>query len=141
MISKGKEKIVVDVSINKSNEKVWELWTSPEHIINWYFASDDWHAPRAENDLKIGGKFSISMEAKDGSMGFDFSGTYTKLNKNKLLVYQLDDGRDVRIEFKGDDGKTTIRQIFEAEETHTIDQQKSGWQAILINFKKYAEMH
>lgn len=122
-------------------KKVWKLWTTPEDIVNWNYASDDWHSPRAENDLRAGGLFKYRMEAKDGSTGFDFGGVYNKVKTNELIEYTIGDGRKVRIVFSGRGSKTNIVETFEAEKTHTIDQQREGWQAILDNFKKYAEIN
>jgi len=122
-------------------KKVWKLWTTPEDIVNWNYASDDWHSPRAENDLRAGGFFKYRMEAKDGSTGFDFGGVYNKVKTNELIEYTIGDGRKVRIVFSGRGSKTNIVETFEAEKTHTIDQQREGWQAILDNFKKYAEIN
>ncbi len=131
--------ITVQATVNASLEKAWEMWTLPEHITNWNFASDDWHSPRAENDLRPGGKFNYRMEAKDGSMGFDFTGTFTEVNKNKNLEYTMDDGRNVQVHFSEVDGGTFVMENFEAEKMNPLEMQKNGWQAILNNFKKYVE--
>ena len=131
--------ITVQATVHAPVEKVWEMWTQPEHITNWNFASGDWHAPRAENDLRPGGKFSYRMEAKDGSMGFDFSGAFTLINKNKNLDFRLDDGRQVQVHFSEVDGGTFVMENFEAEGMNPVEMQKAGWQAILDNFKRYAE--
>ena len=134
-----KTMITIEADVNAPVEKVWNYWTSPEHIVRWNNASDDWHTPRAENDLVAGGKFSSRMESKDGTMGFDFEGHYTEVEKHKLIAYTLGDGRTVSIQFEDRGGKTFIRETFEAENTHPADFQKKGWQAILDNFKKYSE--
>src|SRR6476620_306779 len=134
-----KTTITIQANINAPVEKVWKLWTSPEHITKWNNASDDWHTPRAENDLRVGGRFSARMEAKDGSMGFDFGGTYTDVVENQLIAYSLDDGRTVRIAFSEDGNTTHIVETFEAESTNPIEMQQGGWQAILDNFKSYTE--
>jgi uncharacterized protein YndB with AHSA1/START domain len=134
-----KNAITVETSINAPVEKVWEFWTKPEHITKWCFASDDWHAPSAENDLKAGGKFSTRMEAKDGSFGFDFGGIYDDVKTNELITYKMDDGRKVRIEFHPEEKGTKVTEIFEPESQNPIEMQKGGWQAIMNNFKKYAE--
>ncbi|MCJ8165417.1 SRPBCC family protein [Pontibacter sp. E15-1] len=131
--------ITVETTVQLPVARVWELWTSPEHITQWNFASDDWHAPSAENDLRPGGHFRSRMEAKDGSMGFDFTGRYKQVIPNQKIVYLIEDGRKVEITFDSRDGGTTVTETFAAESTHPLDQQKSGWQAILDNFKKYAE--
>ena len=131
--------INVETSINTPLHKVWLLWTQPEHIVKWSFASDEWHTPRAENDLKVDGIFSSRMEAKDGSAGFDFSGKYTKVEHNSTIEYVLDDGRKVEISFSADGNKTTVKESFEAETINSVEMQQAGWQAIMENFKKYAE--
>jgi uncharacterized protein YndB with AHSA1/START domain len=131
--------ITVQVMVNAPAEKTWKCWTTPEHITHWNFASDDWHAPRAENDLQVGGKFSYRMEAKDGSLGFDFSGIFTKIEANKQLDYLLGDDRTVQVTFVAEGNKTIVTEVFEAEEMNSVELQQTGWQAILNNFKKYIE--
>jgi uncharacterized protein YndB with AHSA1/START domain len=131
--------ITVENTIDAPVAKVWEFWTKPEHIIKWCNASDDWHTPRAENDLKVGGKFVSRMEAKDGSMGFDFSGVYDAVRTNEYIEYTLGDDRKVKINFTAQGNKTKVVESFEAENTHSIEMQQGGWQAILDNFKKYTE--
>lgn len=135
----NKTKITVEALVNAPVSKVWESWTNPNDIINWNTASDDWHATKAENDLRIGGKFLSRMEAKDGSFGFDFYGEYENIKTNELIEICLGDGRKVSINFKFVDGKTKIIETFEAEDTNTIELQEFGWQSILNNFKKYTE--
>jgi uncharacterized protein YndB with AHSA1/START domain len=136
----AKKTISVQAIINAPIEQVWKLYTEPEHIVQWNNASNDWHTPRAENDLKVGGKFLYRMEAKDGSSGFDFEGTYEQVKTNELIVYSLTDGRKVEVIFtKDDDARTKIATNFEAESTNSIEMQCDGWQAILNNFKKYVE--
>jgi uncharacterized protein YndB with AHSA1/START domain len=136
----AKKTISVQAIINAPIEQVWKLYTEPEHIMQWNNASNDWHIPRAENDLKVGGKFLYRMEAKDGSSGFDFEGTYEQIKTNELIVYSLTDGRKVEVIFtKDDDARTKIATNFEAESTNSIEMQCDGWQAILNNFKKYVE--
>ena len=139
METKEKTIITVENTINAPVEKVWEFWTKPEHIIEWCNASDDWHTPRAENDLKVGGKFASRMEAKDGSMGFDFGGVYDAVRTNEYIEYTLGDDRKVKINFSAQGNKTKVVESFEAENTHSIEMQQGGWQAILDNFKKYTE--
>lgn len=136
-----KENITVETTVNVPVEKAWKYWTAPGHITQWNYASEDWHTPRAENDLRIGGQFTARMEAKDGSQGFDFTGTYDELKENKTISYTIGDGRKVFVNFDGDDQQTKITETFEAESSHSIDMQKAGWQAILDNFKKYTETH
>lgn len=131
--------ITVEATMNAPVEKVWDLWTDPKHIVHWNNASDDWHTPKAENDLRVGGKFLSTMEAKDGSWGFDFSGEYSKVEQHKQIEYTLDDGRKVQVSFISKENETTVTETFEAEQTHTIEMQQAGWQAILDNFKKYVE--
>ena len=134
-----KTAITVEAVIGAPIEKIWKYWTEPEHIKNWNFASDDWCAPAATNDLRVGGKFSCRMEAKDGSMGFDFGGTYTGVKLNESIASILGDGRKLAVEFikAGDDYK--VIETFEAEDENPIELQKGGWQAILNNFKNYVE--
>jgi uncharacterized protein YndB with AHSA1/START domain len=131
--------ITVGNTVNAPVEKVWKLWTLPEHITKWSNASDDWHTPHAENDLKVGGKFLSRMEAKDGSFGFDFGGVYDEVKTNEVIAYTIGDGRKVKITFSSSGDETTIAETFEAENTHSIEMQKDGWQKILDSFKKYAE--
>lgn len=118
---------------------VWKMWTSPEDIVVWNSASDDWHTPVAENDLRVGGKFRSRMEARDGSMGFDFEGIYENLKNHELIEYVITDGRKVSILFKDHGSKTEIIETFEAEDVNSVDLQQAGWQSILDTFKKYAE--
>jgi len=134
-----KTTITVSAIVNAAIDKVWKYWTMPEHITNWYFASDDWHAPRAVNDLKPNGNFLIRMEAKDKSFGFDFEGIYDEVKINELITYTIGDGRKIKITFSSNGNSTEVIEIFDAENQNTLDQQKSGWQSILDNFKKYVE--
>jgi len=131
--------ITIKTQVNADIGKVWDLFTKPEHIRKWYHASDDWHAPYAENDLRVGGKFKTTMEARNESEGFDFEGEYTRIQKNKLIEFNITDGRKVSIEFTDNGKKTKIVEVFEPESVNSEELQKSGWQAILDNFKKYAE--
>lgn len=139
METQEKTVITVEDAINAPVEKVWEYWTKPQHIIKWCYASDDWHTPRAENDLRVGGSFASCMEAKDASMGFDFGGVYDAVRKNEYIEYTIGDGRKVQINFIADGDKTKVVESFEAETTNSIEMQRGGWQAILDNFKKYTE--
>jgi uncharacterized protein YndB with AHSA1/START domain len=139
MATQEKTVITVESTVNAPVSKVWECWTKPEHITKWNYASDDWHSPSAENDLRVGGKFSARMEAKDGSMGFEFGGVYDAVETNKLIEYTLGDGRKVKITFSDMGNKTSVVESFEAEDTHSVEMQKGGWQAIMDNFKKYTE--
>ncbi len=131
--------ITVETTINAPVAKVWESWTSPEHITQWNNASDDWHTPRAENDLRPGGRFVARMEARDGTMGFDFGGTYDAVRPNEYIEYTLDDERKVTITFVSEENSTKVIESFEAENTNSIELQRGGWQAILDNFKKHTE--
>lgn len=131
--------ITIETTVNAPVEKVWEYWSKPEHVTKWNQASDDWHTTRGENDLRKGGKFSFRMEAKDGSFGFDFGGTYDDVQLNKYIEYTLGDGRKVQVYFEGNGNKTHIKESFEAESMNSIEMQRTGWQAILDNFKKYTE--
>lgn len=133
--------ITIQAEINAPLNKVWEIWNEPKHIINWNYASDDWHSPKAENDLRPGGKFSYRMEAKDGSMGFDFGGIYTRVELHKAIEYVIEDGRNVTISFTEKDGKTSVIESFEAEDMNSAELQQAGWQSILNNLKKYAEQY
>lgn len=135
------EQITISAKVKAPAEKVWELWTSPEHITKWNAASDDWHTPRAENDLRVGGRFLSRMEAKDGSFGFDFTGTYDEVEPLKRIAYTMDDGRRAIIDFNENEGVIEIITVFDAETQNSIDMQRAGWQAILDNFKRYAESH
>lgn len=134
-----KEVIKIETTVNAPVEMVWKKWTNPEDIIKWNQASDDWHTTKAENEVITGGKFISRMEAKDGSMGFDFEGVYDNIKINELIEYTLGDGRKVRVEFIQDKNKTMISESFEAEKTNSVELQRSGWQAILDNFRKYTE--
>lgn len=131
--------ISISATINAPRPEVWKYWTGPEHILKWNHASDDWHTTHAENDVKVGGVQMARMEAKDGSMGFDFKGTYQEVVMNELLVFMLDDGRRVEVNFKDQGHATIVTEKFETEDTHSIELQEKGWQAILDNFKKYVE--
>ncbi len=140
-LAEGTEKTVltVDALINAPEEKVWELWTMPEHVMKWNNASDDWHTPAATNDLRKGGRFSYTMAAKDGSFSFDFGGVYDTVKKNQTIAYTMDDGRKAEVTFTKKGETTKVTEVFEAENENPIELQKGGWQAILNNFKKYAE--
>jgi uncharacterized protein YndB with AHSA1/START domain len=134
-----KETITIEILVNAPIEKVWEFWTKPEHITKWNNASEDWHTTRAENDLGIGGKFLSRMEAKDGSIGFDFEGIYTDVIINEKISYTLLDNRKVTVTFSQTDNGIQLIETFEAENENPLELQKLGWQAILNNFKTYVE--
>ena len=139
MTTTVKNKITVEATVKAPAEKVWKHWNSPESIKQWNSASDDWHTPRAENDLRPGGTFSSRMEAKDGSFGFDFSGIYDEVRTNELITYTMGDGRKVQVTFTEKGGETKVSETFEAESINPLDMQRGGWQAILDNFKKFVE--
>ena len=132
-------KVTVEATVDAPVEKVWKTWSEPHHIKNWCAASDDWHAPKAENDLRTGGAFSTRMEAKDGSFGFDFGGVYDNVKENELIEYTMGDGRKVDVKFSPAGDQTKVVETFEAEATNPVEMQRGGWQAILDNFKKYTE--
>jgi len=131
--------VTVQNTVNAPVQKVWEYWTKPEHVTKWNHASDDWHSPQGENDLRPGGKFLFRMEAKDGSFGFDFGGVYDAVKTNEYIEYTMGDGRNVKVNFTSQGNATKIVESFEAEQTNSIEMQRGGWQAILDNFKKYTE--
>lgn len=139
MATSERTTITVTATVNATVDKVWKIWTRPEHISQWNNASDDWHTPQATNDLRPKGKFIYRMEAKDGTFGFDFRGTYSNIKINELIEYALSDGRKVRITFEANENFTTVTETFEPEEVNSLEMQQSGWQAILDNFKKYTE--
>ncbi len=139
MATTDKPNITIETIVKAPVAKVWEYWTKPEHLVKWNNASDDWHTTKAENDLRKGGKFSARMEARDGSFGFDFGGIYDVVKENEYIEYTLGDDRKVKIIFTGNGSETQITETFEAENTNPIEMQRSGWQAILDNFKKYTE--
>lgn len=137
--------ITVSTIVNAPIEKVWEFWNKPEHITQWAFASDDWEAPHAENDVRVGGKFKTTMAAKDKSASFDFTGIYTFVEENKIIEYDMDraEGEDkprhVKVVFESTPTGTKVTETFDPERENTEELQRSGWQAILDNFKKLVE--
>jgi uncharacterized protein YndB with AHSA1/START domain len=139
MSSKNEKIISIQATIDAPVEMVWKTWTTPQDIMKWNSASDDWHTPNATNDLKTGGTFRYRMEAKEGSIGFDFYGVYTDIRLFEYIEYTLGDGRKVNIVFTPSGNQTSVVESFEPENTHSIDQQRNGWQAILNNFKMYTE--
>ncbi len=134
------QRITVEATVTAPIEKVWLAYTTPADIKQWNAASDDWHTTNATVDLRVGGAFSSRMEAKDGSFGFDFAGTYTKIVPHKLIEYSFGE-RVAEVEFVSNQKGITVRVTFDAEETHSIEQQRVGWQAILKNFARYVESH
>ena len=131
--------ITIKATINSSINTVWDFWTKPEHIMQWNNASPDWHCPSATNDLRVDGEFHYIMAAKDGSVNFDFWGTYVKVEPYQALEMYLGDGRNLKVEFNEIDGAVNITEIFEPEEVNSLELQEAGWQSILNNFKHYVE--
>ncbi len=131
-------KINVETTVNAPIGEVWRAYTTPADIMQWNAASDDWHTTAASVDLREGGEFSSRMEAKDGSFGFDFAGTYTKVVPNQLIEYAFGD-RAAQIAFADSPDGVKVSVTFDAEDTHSIEQQQEGWQAILNNFKRHVE--
>lgn len=132
-------KITIDAAVAAPIEEVWGAWTTPSHIEQWNAASDDWCCPSARLELAPGGGFSYRMEAKDGSMGFDFAGRFLQVEPQETIEYELGDGRVVRVEFIPEAGKVTVRQTFDADSTHDAEQQRAGWQVILDRFARHVE--
>ncbi len=139
METSGKTTLVVKATVSAPVEKVWQHWTAPEHITQWNQASDDWHCPSASNDLRVGGKFSAKMAARDGSFEFDFEGIYDEVEPHQKIAYTLGDDRKVSVLFSADGDSTHIVESFDAENIHSHEMQVAGWQAILNNFKNYTE--
>jgi uncharacterized protein YndB with AHSA1/START domain len=131
--------ITVETIVNAPVSKVWESWNDTEHIKKWAFADETWEAPEAENDLRTGGKFRTKMAAKDGSASFDFTGVYTAVEEHKLIEYDMDDGRHVKVEFTEIPEGTKVKETFDPENENPEEVQRSGWQGILENFKKHVE--
>ena len=132
-------KITIDAVVSADPDKVWKYYNTPAHITKWNFASDDWQCPSAQIDLRPGGKMVSRMEAKDGSFGFDFEAVYDEVVENKKVSYTMGDGRKAITVFENVGGKTKVTTTFDAENTHPIEMQRGGWQAILNNFKMYVE--
>jgi uncharacterized protein YndB with AHSA1/START domain len=131
-------KITVETTVKAPIEQVWRAWSTPADIKMWNAASDDWHTTKASVDFRVGGEFSSRMEAKDGSMGFDFAGTYTNIVENKLIECSIGE-RTMQVEFSTGNDEVTVRETFDAESTNSVEMQRGGWQAILNNFKKHVE--
>ena len=132
-------KVTIHSKIEADRNKVWDLYTSPEHIVNWNFASEDWCCPSAENDLVVGGKYKARMEARDGSFGFDLEATYESLTPGKDFAFIMADGRKVEVSMDDGAGLTSVTIVFDAETENPVDMQRDGWQSILDNFKRYVE--
>lgn len=131
-------KITVQTKVNAPIDAAWRAWTTPQDIVRWNAASDDWHTTRATVDLRVGGAFSSRMEAKDGSMGFDFAGEYVRINEPERLECRFGD-RDLLVEFIAENDGVTVRETFDAETVHSEEQQRQGWQAILDRFARHVE--
>ena len=132
-------KITVEILVKADLAKVWRAWNTPADIVEWNAASEDWHTTRSEVDLRAGGKFSARMEAKDGSEGFDFEGTYTRVVPRELVAYRMSDGREARVEFHPQEGGVLVRETFDAEDENPAEMQRQGWQAILDSFRRHVE--
>ena len=138
-MSNDKTVLTISSMVHAPIERVWSAWNEPQHITQWNTPADDWHSPSAANDLRNGGNFNYRMEAKDGSFGFDFAGTYNEVVPQEKIHYTLGDGREVTNIFNAKDGGVEITSTFEAENENPVDMQQAGWQAILNNFKKHTE--
>ena len=139
MLIKQPTTITVQTTVNAPIEKVWKCWTTPEDIMQWNQASADWHCPSSVNDLRIGGKFSCTMAAKDGSFSFDFWGIYDDILQNELIMVTLGDGRKWKTTFASNGDVTEVMESFEAETENSVELQQGGWQAILNSFKTHTE--
>lgn len=132
--------ITVNTTIkSKTIAQVWDYFTNPKHVINWNFASDDWHCPKAENQLEVGKSFTYTMAAKNGEMSFDFSGTYTEIEEHSKISYVLEDDRKIVVTFKETEDGIEVVEQFDPETENSEELQQAGWQMILDNFKKYTE--
>lgn len=132
-------RITVSALVNKPVADVWNTWTDPKHIMQWNAANDDWHCPKAANDLRTGGKFSSTMAACDGSFSFDFEGVYDDIQPHRRIAYTMADSRTCEILFTQENGATRVVESFDAEGENPVEMQRAGWQAILDRFKAYAE--
>ncbi|MBX2906240.1 MAG: SRPBCC family protein [Taibaiella sp.] len=131
--------ITIQTTVKATIDRVWQLWTEPEHVTQWNNASEDWYTPFAENDVRPGGKFTFRMAARDGSFSFDFGGEYDQVEEHRFMSYTLGDGRRVSVTFTANGDSTDISETFDPENENPEEMQRAGWQAILDNFKKYAE--
>lgn len=132
-------KITIETTVAAELSEVWSAWNCPEEIQQWNAASDDWHTTQSTVDLREGGRFLSRMEARDGSAGFDFEGTYTRIAPHRLIEYRMSDGREVRTEFIEGDGGVRVTIAFDAEAENPAEMQRQGWQAILNNFARHVE--
>ena len=133
------QKITISTHVARPIDKVWRYWNEAEHIINWNAASDDWHCPHAETDLRVGGRMLARMAARDGSASFDFVGTYTSVEPPARVAFTMSDGRTCEVLFSADANGTKVVETFDPENENPLEMQRGGWQSILDNFKKYAE--
>lgn len=134
-----KPQITVQATIYAPLHHVWQCWTTPAHVMGWNFANSDWHCPAAENNLTIGGEFHYTMAAKDGSVSFDFWGTYLRIEPDTYIELTLGDGRSMSVSFEDRDGETLVTEVFDPEDMNEVELQRAGWQAILNQFKQYTE--
>ncbi len=132
-------KITIQAVVAADRQKVWNCYTQPEHITKWNFATDTWHCPAASNDMRVGGKYLARMEAKDGSFAFDFEAVYNEIVDGEKFTYTMPDNREIQVSFEQTDDKTRVTVTFDPENENPVDLQRSGWQSILDNFRKYAE--
>lgn len=132
-------KITVETLVKAEPGKVWDAWNNPEDIKRWNSAHESWHTTSSTVDLREGGTFVSRMEAKDGSAGFDFGGTYTRVVPGQAIEYRMSDGREVSVEFVESSGGVLVRETFDAETENEPELQRQGWQAILDNFGRYVE--
>lgn len=132
-------KITIQAVVAADRQKVWDRYTQPEHITKWNFATDTWHCPAASNDMRVGGKYLARMEAKDGSFAFDFEAVYNEIVDGEKFTYTMPDNREIQVTFEQTDDKTLVTVTFDPENENPVDLQRSGWQSILDNFRKYAE--
>lgn len=136
------QKITISITVHAPLEKVWAYWTEPEHITQWNAASDDWHTPRATNDVRVGGQFTSRMESRDGAHGFDFDGTYTEVVPLRKLAYRMGeelDAREVEITFEQQGENVVVSETFDTEDENSAELQRAGWQAIMDRFKAHVE--
>jgi uncharacterized protein YndB with AHSA1/START domain len=131
--------ITIETTVQAPVEKVWKCWNEPEHIMQWCQASDDWHAPHAENDPRTGGKFTTTMAAKDGSFSFDFGGVYDQVIEHQLIEYTMGDGRKAKVVFTPEGDATKVVETFDMEDQNPEEMQREGWKAILESFRKHTE--
>lgn len=134
-------KITIQAVVAADKQKVWDCYTQPEHITKWNFATDTWHCPAASNDMRVGGKYLARMEAKDGSFAFDFEAVYNEIVDGEKFTYTMPDNREIQVSFEKMDDKTRVTVTFDPENENPVELQRSGWQSILDNFRKYAEQN